>query len=190
MTDYAALLRLLGRPDADVHSAYRTGSRVYGTAHADSDEDFLVVLNGEGRPDLVFRPRVNIVVQSLAQHQQALVAQSVFALEAWFAPDPLKRGPATWTPDTKRLAHAASEKSASDFNKAARLFNQDRHAAKKRLFHALRVPLFARQIARTGRLHDYAAARPLWEELLSHPGDWADHQGFAELRDQICAGIR
>lgn len=190
MTDYPTLLRLLGRQDRDVHSAFRTGSRTYGTAHEGSDEDFLVVLHAEVRPDLLFRPNVNVVIQSQAQYQRALHQQSVFALEAWFSKGPLKRGDATWTPDTQRLALSATEKSASDINKAATLFERDRRGAKKRLFHALRVPMFARQIARTGSLHDYTEAMPLWDELLAHHGVWDDLRPYLDLRDRLCSQIR
>jgi hypothetical protein len=42
--DLAAVLRVLRRADGEVAAVYRTGSRVYGTASATSDEDFVAVL--------------------------------------------------------------------------------------------------------------------------------------------------
>ncbi len=64
--DTTDLLRILGRSSAEVHAIFRCGSRVYGTATAASDEDFVTVLaRRDAKQDLVFRDNVNVVVHGL-----------------------------------------------------------------------------------------------------------------------------
>ena len=80
--DKTGLLRLLGRPASDVHALFRCGSRVYGTATATSDEDFVAVLaRRDARQDLLFRDGVNVVIHGLDTFREAIAGQSVFALE-------------------------------------------------------------------------------------------------------------
>lgn len=190
---YTDLLQVLRRTDPEIHSAVACGSRVYGTANVDSDEDFLVVLHAPTRSEVVFRPGLNVVLQGFDHFQDALRQQSVFALEAFFLPPAhrLKHGKANYTLDRHRLHRAASEKSDADFQKAAKTFALEPNAARKKLFHSLRVPSFARQIARTGAIHDYGETNSLWEEIATDPvSDWAMvHDRYAALREQLCAEI-
>ena len=191
--DYADVLRHLRRSDAEIHSACRCGSRVYGTAGPSSDEDFFVVLaDPRAKQDLLFRGGANFVVHGLGSFRDALADQSVFALEGLFAPPAhrLKEGrpPVPFTLDRGKLAASASARSASDFAKAARTFEDEPRAAKKKLFHALRVPMFARQIATRGRLTDFAEARPLWIEIAARTETtWAPYEAaYGRLREKTC----
>lgn len=79
------LLDILKVSDAEVHSAFRVGSWVYGCATESSDEDFLVVLH-QGKRDLVFRPGINITVHTVESFEASLAGHSMFALECLFAP--------------------------------------------------------------------------------------------------------
>ncbi|APR85838.1 Hypothetical protein A7982_11187 [Minicystis rosea] len=194
--DYADVLRHLRRSDAEIHSVCRCGSRVYGTAGPASDEDFCVVLtDARAKQDLLFRGGANFVVHGLGSFREALADQSVFALECLFAPAEhrLKEGrpPLSFTLDREKLAASASARSASDFAKAARTFEDEPHAAKKKLFHALRVPLFARQIATRGRLADFTEATPLWIEIAARTETtWAPYaEAYGPLREKTCAEI-
>src|SRR5688572_5514767 len=87
MMNYAALLKIWGRADSEVFALFRTGSRVYGTSHERSDEDFVAILSAEqGQRDLVFRKNINIVVYTKSSFRDAIAEQSVFALETLFLP--------------------------------------------------------------------------------------------------------
>lgn len=110
-TGLLRLLRLLGRPAAEAHALFRCGSRVYGTAT--SDEDFVAVLaRRDAKQDLVFGDDVNIVVHGLDSFHDALVGQSVFALECLFlAPEHRLVDPRPAFPfklDRAKLADSAS----------------------------------------------------------------------------------
>ena len=123
--DTTGLLRILGRSPAEVHAISRCGSRVYGTATAASDEDFVAVLaRRDAKQDLVFRDNVNIVVHGLDSFREAIAGQSVFALECLFLPaehwliDP--KPPFSFKLDRAKLAASATSRSTSDFKKAAK----------------------------------------------------------------------
>ncbi|WP_438024081.1 hypothetical protein [Sorangium sp. So ce233] len=189
----STVLRVLGRTDGEVHSVFRTGSRVYGTAIATSDEDFVAVLaRRDAKQDLAFAPGVNVVVHGLDTFRGALADHSVFALECLFlAPEHrLKeaRPPFPFKLDRKKLAASAASRSASDFKKAGARFDEAPEASKKKLFHALRVPLFAVQIAEAGAIHDYGAATPIWREIVADERiDWEDYRRtYGPLRERLC----
>lgn len=189
----STVLRVLGRKDGEVHSVFRAGSRVYGTASATSDEDFVAVLaRRDARQDLAFAPGVNVVVHGLDTFRDAIAEHSVFALECLFLPPEhrLKEGrpPFPFKLDRKKLAASAASRSASDFKKAGARFDDEPEASKKKLFHALRVPLFAVQIAETGVLHDYGAANPYWRDILADERlDWEEYRkAYGPIREGLC----
>lgn len=190
--DTTGILRLLGRPAAEVHALFRCGSRVYGTATATSDEDFVAVLaRRDAKQDLLFRDGVNVVIHGLDTFREAIAGQSVFALECLFlAPEHrlVEPRPAfAFKLDRAKLAASASARSTSDFKKAAKQFEEEPLASKKKLFHALRVPMFALQIARGGRISDYGQANPHWAAIRDHEStDWEDYeQGYGPVRDDL-----
>jgi hypothetical protein len=64
--------------------------------------------------------------------------------------------------------------------------------AKKKLFHALRVPTFALQVARSGKITDYGEATPLWREMkASESEDWDAFTGsaYGPLRERLVAEL-
>ncbi|NOU30312.1 MAG: nucleotidyltransferase domain-containing protein [Polyangiaceae bacterium] len=192
--DYAAVLAVLRREDAAVRACVRVGSRVYGTAGPGSDHDFLVVLRDPAaRKDLLWGPGMNLVVHGAESYASALASQSIFALEAHFAPavHQLKAPAPTfaYVRDRKKLRAAASERAESDWRKAEKGFADDPTAARKRAVHALRVLAFATQIARGGRIDDFTVARG-FAEIVASCTDWPAIEGvFVPLRDGLLAEL-
>lgn len=180
----------------DVRAAYRVGSRVYGTAGPKSDEDFLFVLSKPGQKlDLAFGDDINIVVHGVATFQQALDDQSVFVLECFFASAEhvlvVPRPAFGYKLDKKKLSISATEKSNADWQKAKKTFLDEPGPARKKLFHSLRVPVFALQIAKTGKLGDYAVANAWYKDIVSGPDDdfgWYE-QRFDKLRNELTAEL-
>ncbi len=195
--DYQELLEHIRRTDAEVHSVFRCGSRVYDTAGPASDEDFVVILaDPKAKKDLLFRGSANFVIQGVDAFRDAIAEQSVFALESLFLPPEHKlketRGAFTYKLDRKRLADAAIGRSYADFAKAARTFESEPEAAKKKLFHALRVPMFALQIMERGRIVDHGAASPLWREIRDRDDvTWEPYAlAYGPIRDRLCEALR
>ncbi len=186
--EYAAVLAILRREDAAVRACVRVGSRVYGTAGPGSDYDFLVVLHDRAaRHDLLWGPGTNLVVHGAESHASALANQSIFALEAHFAPPAhqLKAAapPFAYVRDRNKLRAAAAERAESDWRKAEKVFPDDPLAARKRAVHALRVLAFAAQIARAGRIEDFTVGRG-FGETLALCTDWPTLEAaFLPLRD-------
>jgi hypothetical protein len=191
--EYGELLRVMGRADRELAAVFRAGSRVYGTASPTSDEDFVAVLARPGaKQDLVFGKDVNVVVHGMGTFQAALDDHSVFALECLFLPPEhrLKAPPRpfSFTLDRIRLAASAGARSEADFKKAGKRFDDEPDASKKKLFHALRVPMFALQVAREGRITDYGEATGLWREIAERadPGWEAYEAAYGPLREKLC----
>lgn len=196
MTDYTQLLRALRLSDGDVVAATRIGSHVYGTATPTSDEDFAVVLarDGERARDLVFAaPGVDVVTWGRDAFADALRAQSLLALECLFAPAPhvFKTPRFTYALDRKQLARAVAERSDADWAKGLRRLADEPAPSRKRLFHALRAPMFARQIIDTRAISDFTAANAHLTTIASGPDDdpaWYEaHLG--PVRDALLRGL-
>lgn len=196
--DYAAILKHLKRADAEVHSVFRCGSRVYGTAGPASDEDFVVVLaDRDAKKDLLFRGGANFVIHGVETFKAAIAEQSVFALECLFLPPEHKlkektKGAFAYKVDRKRLAESAIARSDADFTKAARTLEDEPAAAKKKLFHALRVPMFALQIAERGRIVDYGEANHHYRAIMARDDDsWEAYEAaFGPARLAVCEALR
>lgn len=196
MTSIDDLTSILRVSVHDVRLACRMGSRVYGTAGPTSDDDFLVVLAKPGqKQDLAFAPGVNIVMHGLITFQQALDDQSVFALEGHFVPREhclvAAKPPFKYTLDRKKLAVSAMEKSLADWQKGRKKFLEEPGPSRKKIFHSLRVPAFALQIAKTGKLTDFSVANAWFEDLMTGPDEdlaWYDDQ-FGKIRESLCAEL-
>jgi hypothetical protein len=135
---------------------------------------------------------MNVVVHGMGTFQDALDDHSVFALECIFLPTehrikaPVR--PFGFALDRTKLASSAGGRSASDFKKAARRFADEPAPSKKKLFHALRVPMFALQVARGGRITDYGEANGLWYEISAREDlEWAAYEAaYGPLREKLC----
>jgi predicted nucleotidyltransferase len=170
--DLASLLRLLKRPD--VALLVPVGSRVYGTARPDSDHDFLAVVES-GRDDLLYAPDVNVTVKARASFEQALRDHSMFAMEAHFAPTRLVEGSFPFKLDRRALWSAVEKKSAEDFAKAEKRYDEEPTAMAKKLFHSVRVVDFGVQLCERGRLEDFMVSAPVWAAVSAQIGaDWAE----------------
>lgn len=175
------VLRILKCSKDGLHSAYKVGSRVYGCHTAESDSDYLVVLNTRGgRSDLLFRPGINITVHTLDTFRTALDDHSIFALECLFAPPRavLKQGPPfPFKLDKQKLIDRAKKTSDSDRQKAEKLFDVEWEPSKKKLYHSIRVLLFAKQILSRGRIYNFGEANPVWASLRDNDSlEWADYE--------------
>jgi hypothetical protein len=191
--EYLGLLAIVKQPDAAVRAAFRVGSRVYGTAGPFSDHDYVVVLGSPTqRQDLLFAEGVNVTLHGGKSFEAALDDGSVFAFEALFAPPPhrLKEPapPFSFTLDRKKLCASAASRSTSDYEKARKRFADEVDASKKKLFHSLRVPLFALELARTGKIEAFSAAGEWFEDIMSNPSeDFAAYEAeYGLIRRRMC----
>ncbi len=190
------LLPILRVAVTDVRAACRVGSRVYGTAGPNSDEDFVVILSKPGqKQDLAFAEGINIVVHGVTTFQTALEDQSVFALECHFAPPEhviiAPRPAFKYVLDRKKLAVSATERSQADWQKGQKKFLDEPEPSRKKIFHSLRVPAFALQVVKTGKLTDFTSANAWYRDIVQGPLDdfsWYAER-FAKVRQDLCAEL-
>ncbi len=187
------VLRVLGRSNDEVAAVFRTGSRVYGTASEASDHDFVAILaSPAAKQDLAFGKNVNVVIHGIATFRRAVADESVFALECLFlSPEHRLKEPMprfTHVLDRHKLAASAIARSTSDLEKAKKRFADDASASKKKLFHALRVPMFALQIAKAGRIVDYGEANPIWRAIVDCDADtWEPFEArYRPIHARLC----
>lgn len=195
--EYQRLLAILKLPDSAVRAAVRVGSRVYGTAGPGSDHDYLVVVaKPEQKQDLLFGDGINVVVHGPKSFQAALDDPGVFVFEAVFAPPEHRlkepHPPFTFKLDRKRLAESAIARSSSDYEKARKRFADELGPSKKKLFHSLRVPLFALQLVRTGKLGDFGEANGHFAAIMaSESDDFDDYEKtYGPLRAALCDELK
>jgi hypothetical protein len=169
---------------------------VYGTANARSDEDFVAVLaHPSARRDLVLCKAHDVIVHTRESFAEAVDRHSVLALECLFAPPQHRlketRPRPPFTLDRRKLAESAMGRSRSDFEKAARRFADEPVPSKKKLFHALRVPMFALQLAREGRIVNFGEASSLWQQIeASFDDDWERYRlAYGPLHEQLIAEL-
>ncbi|MBK8253745.1 MAG: nucleotidyltransferase domain-containing protein [Polyangiaceae bacterium] len=190
-TELRSLLALLRRPQTDVRLAVRVGSRVYQTAGPQSDVDYLVVLNApDHKADLLFGPNINVTLHGTRSFEKALNEGSVYAFEALFAPAPHRLvftpQPFSYKFNPPNIVASAVARSKSDFEKAKKTYPDEPNAARKKLFHSLRILLFARELVETAKLTRFDAAKDVFEEIMSHPATTFEPLGaeFGALRDK------
>jgi hypothetical protein len=67
----------------------------------------------------------------------------------------------------------------------------DYYIGVKSLFHSLRIPMFATQIATTGRINDFSCANFIWNKINSKIWNWEELDlEFRELRNNILTEFR
>ncbi|WP_309714294.1 nucleotidyltransferase domain-containing protein [Armatimonas sp.] len=153
------------------------GSRVYGTARPDSDDDYLVVFpenDGPSGLELALE-NTNLQIFTLVEYQTALDAHQIHALEAYFVPNSPLSALCSFTLNRATLRQALSQKASHSFVKAKKKIavEQDYLPGWKSLFHSLRILVFGIELARTGALTNFAAANAYWDEIwAAQETDW------------------
>jgi hypothetical protein len=72
-----------------------------------------------------------------------------------------------------------------------KLEQDDYHIGVKSLFHSLRIPMFATQIAISGRITDFSCANFIWDKIKRKRWTWEElDDEFRELRNQIQTDFR
>lgn len=160
-----------GLRDQDV-LIFPYGSRVYGTASAQSDHDFLAIIPANRRTDTGTEFRwndVNVHMFNKIHFQNQLQEHKIHALEAYFHPCGL--GPANFkfALDLGVLRAELSQKASHSFVKAKKKIAKEKeyYLGWKSLFHSLRILDFGTQIATKSRIVDYSAANKYWEEIIT-----------------------
>lgn len=178
-----------------VHNIYIFGSRIYNTHTENSDWDIIVVANNSVEAIELKLDKYNIHIYTPDKFREDLEWHRINNLECIFAP--------TWAKiqenidynldiNFPKLRHATSHVSSNSWVKSKKKIFQDEYQTGiKSIFHSLRIPLFATQIATTGSIYDFQVANYIWDKLVSKDWTWEELDNeFRELRNSILSDFR
>lgn len=152
--------------------AFPYGSKVYGTNTEKSDDDFIVVIEGNDEHERgIHEGDVNITVYSEVTFQRLLNEHDIAALECYFS----NETHFDWTLDLPQLRRSISAVASNSFVKCKKKLmpgpDYNPYVAKKSLFHSMRILDFGIQIATHGRIVDFAKSNDLFVEIMSIDSD-------------------
>jgi predicted nucleotidyltransferase len=179
------VIKIAGIHPSRVFCVYIFGSQVYGTYDSASDWDIIMVANNsveavelnktvkdEYSYNLQTRNiRYNIHVYTPDRFQKDLDWHRMNNLECIFAPEwaKLKEDKKfDFQINLPKLRHATSHVSSNSWIKCKKklLIEGEYRTAIKSFFHSIRIPMFASQIARSGKITDFTAANFIWNRLI------------------------
>ena len=158
-----------------VHNIYLYGSRVYGTAHVGSDYDFIVVANN-----------------SVDKKKLDWNDPKIFECILWSKENPiLEKKEYLMDIEVPKFRHAVSHVSSTAWVKGKKkLLQEDIYLGQKSIFHSLRIPMFATQIMKDGKITDWNCANDYWEEIKMI-SDWKTLKDkFQPIRNKIMTQFR
>lgn len=187
----------------EVLAIFPYGSRVYGTATADSDHDYIIVTKGALLASGAFRDNaisnedrsIQAVLYSRSGFINAINEYEIGALEC-LSLDPekviLKKWPfkvQKW--DVKELAKKIIQKSSASWHIAEMDAKQRYHfSAKKGMWHALRILDFGIQLKNFGKITQYDSCNDILKSLMGIPDDDFDTRDFILMRDNLHKQLR
>jgi len=174
------LIELSGFPDDQCKNIYQYGSRVHGCHDANSDYDFLVIVDGQPFKRLRVQefPELNVSV-SVMHYQfflEELNACSITLLRLIFLPPQFKLREQIsfdkFKPSRANLKQSVVKTSRQVFPlKAKRKWIEgDKRTAMKNIVHGIRHLSFAIQICEQGTVYDWTEGNTYWFELVT--GDY------------------
>ena len=171
----------------NVYALYPYGSRVYGTDQPDSDYDYILVSEDAGNGEMIQGDK-NYKCMSPAHFQKLLDEHNISALECLFLPEELvivhPKVPWTFKLDKLKLRRSISAKANHSWVKAKKklIFPYDwatdeTRRGQKSLFHSFRILNYGIQIAKDGKITNYAAANDIFEEIMTDPNiSWDNYE--------------
>jgi hypothetical protein len=177
---------------------YPYGSRVYGCAGPQSDYDMIAVYNSVKDKTEFSGQIVHVTAYSQTKFKKILIEHEISAIECVSLPEHMvlmAKNKYELSLSLSQLRKAISEKASHSYVKAKKKLtvekDLDPYRGKKSLFHALRVIKFGCQIAKYGKIIDYADANSYWSDIvLNECNDWQFYnskykQEFNELMTEF-----
>lgn len=155
-----------------VFNVYLFGSIVYGTYDKSvSDYDVIMVANNSVESTEIRNGLFNIHVYTPDKFKKDLDWHRINNLECIFAPDWAKLKEtidykSKFVLDIPKLRHATSHISSNSWVKfKKKLIDGEYRIGIKSLFHSIRIPQFATQIAKDGYITDFTCANHIWDSI-------------------------
>jgi hypothetical protein len=187
----------------EVIAIFPYGSRVYGTAGRDSDNDFIIVMksgmldNGAFRNNAISNENKSIqgVVYSRGGFIDAINNYEIGALEC-LSLDPddviLKKWPfkvQKWD-ETAMVKAIISKASASRHNADQQCKNGNQWIGKKGMYHALRILTFGLQLKEHQKIVDFEACNEMHAEMMGVEDEEFDTRDYYYTFDWLLKELR
>jgi len=178
-----------------VYNIYVFGSRVYSTHSENSDWDIIMVANNSVEAIELKGEKYNIHIYTPDKFKEDLEWHRINNLECIYAPTWAKlQENTTYNLDINfpKLRHATSHISSNSWVKCKKKLEiGDYYTGIKSIFHSLRIPMFATQVATKGTIYDFEVANLIWEKLISKEWTWEELDNeFREMRNGILTDFR
>ena len=189
------IIKASGIHPSRVFNVYVFGSTVYGTSNSDSDCDIIMVANNSVESTEIRRGLFNIHVYTPDKFKADLEWHRINNLECIWAPDWAKLKETIkydFELNLVKLRHATSHISSNSWVKSKKKLEQDDYyIGVKSLFHSLRIPMFANQVASTGKINDFSCANFIWNKIKSKRWTWEElDKEFGSLNNQVLTEFR
>ena len=177
--DIESIIRASGKHPSRIFNIYLFGSSIYGTATKDSDWDVIMIANNSVESTEIRRGLFNIHIYTPDKFKADLEWHRINNLECIYAPDWAKLKEDIKFDDfkihTNKLRHARSHISSNSWVKCRKkLIESEYHIGVKSLFHSIRIPMFATQIAEHGRIIDFTCANFIWDKIKKQYWTWPE----------------
>jgi len=168
---------------------YEFGSLVYGTAHENSDYDYVVILDVSDELYEHFENKdLDIHIFSIESFKHKLIEHDIMVLETFFNPHPIIKYDVDFKLDLVKLRHKISAIVSNSWVKAKKkvlLEDEDSFIGWKSLFHSVRLLSFGIQMAELGRIEKFDGLVDFWNELLTKMNNGDDiTKVMAEIKPQ------
>jgi len=187
----------------DVIAIYPYGSQVYGTATAESDHDFIIVMKGAMLPSGAFRDNaisnedwtIQGVLYSRGGFKDAINNYEIGALECLSLDpsqvilDKWKFGIGSW--NEKAMVKAIIKK-ASDSRHLSSMQsksgNKDR--AIKSMFHSLRILHFGLQLKEHQKIVNFQECNEMYKDFMAINPEVFDSRDYFDIFDELLIKLR
>lgn len=190
-----SIVRASGIHSSRIFNVTIFGSRIYKTDNTDSDWDVIMVANNSVESTELRRGLFNIHVYTPDKFKSDLDWHRINNLECIFAPDWAKLKETIvydFKLNTPKLRHSISHVSSNSWVKAKKkLWDGEYQSGVKSLFHSIRIPMFATQIAETGRIYDFTCANYIWDKIKVKRWTWTElDKEFRQTYNQVLTEFR
>lgn len=165
---------------SQILNIYPYGSKVYGTAREDSDDDFVIVYKSAFLPSGAFKDnaissedrKIQGTCYSRTGFINAINTYQITVLECLYLPDELvvqkKMNFKMYKFDKKEFVQKIIKQASDAWYRGTQSYKKKNiKFAKKNAFHALRILMFAMQIKKRGKIDNYARANDIKNEIYS-----------------------
>ena len=172
------ICKALNIDHSQILNIYPYGSKIYGTATEDSDDDYVIVYRSSLLPSGAFKDNAisseDKMIQGTCYSRggfiDALNNYQITALECLYLPDELvvqkKMKFKMYKFDDKEFIKSIIEQASAAWYRGTQSYKKKNiEFAKKHTFHALRILMFAMQIKKRGAIDNYGRANDIKKEI-------------------------